>query len=146
MPIDSAFDTARMPVTDPLATIRETTIKALTHLASDVRVQNIFEVAFLRCEYTDELEPVEKRQLQDRQECLRLGMSLLDQAVSCGQLPANTDTRMASHLMYAYIGGIMRDWVQAPDTFDLKAAAPQLVDLFLAGLKAEPPRRLAKAA
>ncbi len=37
----------------------------------------------------------------------------------------------------------MRDWVQAPASFDLKTAAPQLVDLFLAGLRAAPPRRSA---
>jgi TetR/AcrR family acrAB operon transcriptional repressor len=109
-------------------------------------VQNIFEVAYLRCEYTDELAPVEKRQLHERQQCLELGISLFDQAVARDQLPSGTDTRLASHLLYAYISGVMRDWVQAPDTFDLKSAAPQLVDVFLAGLKAAPPRTLAKAA
>jgi TetR/AcrR family acrAB operon transcriptional repressor len=104
-------------------------------------VQNIFEVAFLRCEYTDELAPVERRHLDERAQCLAFGKNLLDQAVERGQLPADTDTQLASHALYAFIGGVMRDWVQAPASFDLKAAAPQLVDLFLAGLKAAPPRR-----
>jgi hypothetical protein len=31
--------------------------------------------------------------------------------------------------------------VQASASFDLKTAAPQLVDLFLAGLRSAPPRR-----
>ena len=35
----------------------------------------------------------------------------------------------------------MRDWVQAPGTFDLNAAAPQLVDIFIGGLRAAPPRK-----
>jgi hypothetical protein len=37
----------------------------------------------------------------------------------------------------------MRDWVEAPDTFDLKAAGPQLIDTYIAGLRVNPPRRRA---
>jgi TetR/AcrR family acrAB operon transcriptional repressor len=142
MPIDVAFEgTTRLPVADPLATVRETAIKALRHLASCERVQNIFEVAFLRCEYTDELAPVEQRHLHERAECLGFSLNLLEQAVARGQLPADTDTQLAANALYAYIGGVMRDWVQAPASFDLQATAPQLVDLFLAGLQAAPPRK-----
>ena len=140
MPIDAAFDGAQVPVADPLGAVRETAVKALLHLASCERVQNIFEVAFLRCEYTDELAPVEQRHLREREQCLAFCGGLLEQAVARGQLPPDTDTRLATHLLYAFIGGLMRDWVQAPTSFDLKAAAPQLVDLFLAGLRAAPPR------
>lgn len=145
MPIDMAFDATRLPVADPLAMVRDMAVKALLHLASCDRVRNIFEVAFLRCEYTDELAPVEQRHLQERQQCLGLSNGLLDQAVARGQLPADTDTRLASQLFYGFIGGLMRDWVQAPDSFDLKVAAPKAVDLFLAGLCAAPPRRPASA-
>jgi len=141
MPIDMAFDATRLPVADPLAMVRDMAVKALQHLASSDRVRNIFEVAFLRCEYTDELAPVEQRHLHERAQCLTLSNGLLDQAVARGQLPAGTDTRMASRMLYAFIGGLMRDWVQAPDTFDMNVAAPQAVDLFLAGLRAAPPRR-----
>ena len=143
MPLDAAFDAPQLPVADPLGTVRETAIKALLHLTSCDRVRNIFEVAFLRCEYTDELAPVEQRHLQERSHCLGFCVGLLEQAVARGQLPPDTDTRLASHLLYALIGGLMRDWVQAPASFDLKSAAPQLVDLFLAGLRAAPPRRSA---
>ena len=140
MPMDMAFDATRLPVADPLAMVRDMAVKALRHLASCDRVRNIFEVAFLRCEYTDELGPVEQRHLQERAQCLALSKGLLDQAVARGQLPPDTDARMASHMLYGFIGGLMRDWVQAPDTFDMNAAAPQAVDLFLAGLRTAPPR------
>jgi TetR/AcrR family transcriptional regulator, acrAB operon repressor len=141
MPMDAAFDVARLPVADPLATTRELAIKALLHLASCPRVRNIFEVAFLRCEYTDELADVEQRHLKEREHCIGYSCNLLEQAVARGQLPPDTDVRTAAHLLYAFIGGLMRDWVQAPDSLDLKTAAPQLVDLFLAGLKTAPPRK-----
>jgi TetR/AcrR family acrAB operon transcriptional repressor len=141
MPIDMAFDATRLPVADPLAMVRDMAVTALQHLASSDRVRNIFEVAFLRCEYTDELALVEQRHLQERAQCLALSNGLLDQAVARGQLPAATDTRMASRMLYGFIGGLMRDWVQAPGAFDMNVAAPQAVELFLAGLRAAPPRR-----
>ena len=97
MPIDAAFDAAQAPVDDPLAAVRDTALKALLHLTSSQRVQNIFEVAFLRCEYTGDLAPVEKRHLEERAQCLAFGKGLLDQAVGQGQLPADTDTQLASH-------------------------------------------------
>jgi TetR/AcrR family acrAB operon transcriptional repressor len=141
MPLDAAFEDARSQLADPLATARDATIGALRHLASSKRVQNIFEVAFLRCEYTDELASVEKRHLKEREECLAFGVSLFEQAVVRGQLPPDTDIGLAARSFYAYINGVMRDWVQAPEGFDLYAAAPQLVDVFLAGLRMEPPRK-----
>lgn len=141
MPLDAAFDVAQLPVADPLGAVRETAVKALLHLTSCDRVRNIFEVAFLRCEYTDELAPVEQRHLNEREHCLGFCETLLQQAVARGQLPEDADTRLASHLLYGLIGGLMRDWVQAPASFDLKTAAPQAVDLFLAGLRVAPPRR-----
>jgi TetR/AcrR family acrAB operon transcriptional repressor len=141
MPLDAAFDVTQEPVADPLGAVRETALKALMHLTSCVRVRNIFEVAFLRCEYTDELAAAERRHLHDRAQCLAYSAALLDQAVACRQLPKDTDTHVASFLLHAVIGGLMRDWVQSPDEFDLAAAAPQAVDLFLAGLRAAPPRR-----
>ena len=141
MPIDAAFESAAASDDDPLDSLGKRALNALLQLASSSRVRRVFEVVFLRCEYTDELATVEQRHLREREQCLYLCGSLLDKAVELGQLPRDTDTRMASHLLYALIGGLMRDWVQAPKSFDLKAAAPQLIDLFMAGLRAAPPRK-----
>ena len=142
MPMDAAFDPADGSDADPLGALRERALSALLHLTSSPRVRSIFEVVFLRCEYTDELASVERHHLEEREHCLGLCGGLLDKAVAQGQLPRDTDTRTASLLLYAFIGGLMRDWVQAPESFDLKTAAPQLVDLFLAGLRAAPPSKI----
>ena len=139
MPIDAAFESAAASDDDPLDSLGKRALNALLQLASSSRVRRVFEVVFLRCEYTDELATVEQRHLREREQCLYLCGSLLDKAVELGKLPRDTDTRMASHLLYALIGGLMRDWVQAPKSFDLKAAAPQLITLFMAGLRAAPP-------
>ena len=142
MPIDTAFeDFENQDIADPLALFRQQGLQALEHLTSSEQIQNIFEVIYLRCEYTDELAPVGVQHVQDRLQCLGKCKAVLDQAVAKGQLPADTDTHLAAHGALAFVGGLMRDWVEAPHTFDLKAAAPQLIDTYVAGLRVNPPRR-----
>jgi len=143
MPINAAFESHDTPDADPLRMLGEQALNALLELARSPRVRRVYEVVFLRCEYTDELAAVEKRSLGEREQCLSMCGGLLDKAVALRQLPADTDTRMASHLLFAFISGVMRDWVQAPRSFDLKAAAPQLVKLFIAGLRTAPPQKKA---
>ena len=144
MPIDTAFeDFENQDIADPLALFRQQGLQALDHLTSSRQIQNIFEILYLRCEYTDELASVAMQQVQDRFECLAKCKAVLDQAVAKGQLPADTDTHLAAHGAFAFVSGLMRDWIEAPDTFDLKAAAPQLIDTYIAGLRANPPRRIA---
>jgi TetR/AcrR family acrAB operon transcriptional repressor len=155
------FDRAKLPLNtaldeltsgaqaDPLGAVRQLAVHALTHLAQEPRTQAVFDIAFLRCEYTEELSPVRQRHLQDRADCLRQCERSLRQAVAQRQLPPATDTRLAAHGLYALIGGLMRDWVESPGQYDLAVAAPALVDAFLAGIKQQPPlrrRATAKAA
>jgi TetR/AcrR family acrAB operon transcriptional repressor len=144
MPMNAAMEEMdRASVTDPLGAVRELAIHALQNLASSARTQAVFDVAFLRCEYTQDLAPVRARQLDDRKVCVRRCEAALDQAVARRQLPAGTDTRMAAQGLYAFVTGLMRSWVETPKQFDLGAHASALVDVYIAGLVANPPRRAA---
>lgn len=146
MPMEAAFEAfdnvERRASTRPLAIFREQGILALTHLADSARVRSVYEVMFLRCEYTDELASVGEQELQKREECLQKCQVVLDEAVVAGELPPDTDTRLAALGAFAFVGGLMRDWVQAPHSFDLKAVGPQMIDLYIAGLRTQPPRRV----
>jgi TetR/AcrR family acrAB operon transcriptional repressor len=128
---------------DPLGAVRTLAVHALQSLAGCRRTQAVFDVVFLRCEYTEELAPVRARQLEDRKHCLRSCEAAFDQAVAQRQLPADTDTHVAAQGLYAFVTGLMRSWVETPARFDLRATAPALIDVYLAGLRANPPRRAA---
>ncbi len=147
LPLNSALDELTSESQqDPLGAVRQLAVHALTHLARDPRTQAVFDIAFLRCEYTEELSAVRSRHLQDRADCLRQCETSLDQAVAQGQLPRDTDTRLAAQGYYAFVGGLMRDWVESAGHYDLAAAAPALIDCFLAGLRQQPPRKRRAAA
>lgn len=130
---------------DPLGALRTLAVNGLTMLASDLRTQAVFDVIFHKCEFAAGMASVAKRQHSADSGCLANVERLLKQAVMLGQLPRDTDTRLAARCMNAYIVGVMHEWVQQPGAYDLKRAAPKMVDMLLAGLREEPPRRTAVA-
>ncbi|MEO8304644.1 MAG: TetR family transcriptional regulator [Betaproteobacteria bacterium] len=130
---------------DPLAALRTLMIDGLTRLATDPRTQAVFDVIFHKCEFATEFASVAKRQHTTDDGCLVNVERLLKQAVTRRQLPRNTDTVLAARCMTAFMVGVMHEWVQRPDAYDLKRAAPKMADVLIAGLRAKPPRRVASA-
>jgi len=126
---------------DPLGAVRALAVSALSRLATDPRAQAVFEVIFHKSELTGELADIAGRQERDRCNCLSNVERILEQAVARAQLPADTDTALATRLLHAYLSGIMREWVLDKAAYDLAAQAPSLVDTIVAGLAANPPRR-----
>jgi TetR/AcrR family acrAB operon transcriptional repressor len=126
---------------DPLAAVRARVVAALTRLADDPRTQALFEVVFHKTELTGELSPVAARLERDRGDRQASVEAVLERAVRIGQLPGDTDTRLAARLLHAFVSGIMREWVLDKEAYGLAERAPCLADTMLAGLAANPPRR-----
>jgi TetR/AcrR family acrAB operon transcriptional repressor len=125
---------------DPLGTLRTLAITVLTRLARDPRSQAVFEVMLHETDSLGEMAPLIERKQRERRHCLMHVERVLQQAVSGGQLPGDTDTPLAAQALHAYIGGLMNSWVLDPAAHDLACSAPALVDTFFAGLRAAPPR------
>ena len=145
LPLDAIFEQASEPGLDPLGTLKRTAIAALTHLAGDGRAQAMFELVFQTCGSGGELAPLESTKERERDACLARTEALVGAAVRVGQLPAETDVGLAAHALHAYVMGLMQSWVQQPQSFDLAAAAPALVEAMVSGLCTHPPRRPASA-
>jgi TetR/AcrR family acrAB operon transcriptional repressor len=142
LPLDAAFArTAEAAQVDPLLALRTLAVDALAKLASDRRTQTVFEILFHKCELVGELAERSEAHQHDRRQCLAGVEGLFELAVAKGQLPAHTDTKLATHMMHAYIIGLMHEWVLDPGDYDLAAAAPAIIDTFLAGLKVQAPRK-----
>lgn len=143
LPLDALLSQAgAVAHTDPLGALRELSVAALTCLATDPRAQAVFEVIFHKSELTGDLAQIAGDRDRDRCDCLINVEGLMQQAVALGQLPADTDTSLATRLLHACVAGIMREWVLDKEAYDLAAHAPRFVDVILSGLLASPPRRV----
>ncbi len=146
-PLDATFDRARDGVcADPLGTLRALSIGALQMLATDLRAQNVFEIMFHKSELVDELAGLATAHREERRECLAQIEDMIRRCAAAGQLPADLDPALSAQGLHALMVGIMHEWVLDPAAYDLDAAAPALVDLFLAGLRANPPRGILECA
>jgi TetR/AcrR family transcriptional regulator, acrAB operon repressor len=141
LPVEALLAEASQSVLrDPLATVRQLALMALTRLAQHADTQAMFDVIFHKCEFTAELAPVVAKNDADRAACLSQVQRLFEQAVACGQLLPDTDTFLATQGLHAYMVGLMHEWVLNPEGYDLAACADALLDCYLAGLATRPPR------
>ncbi len=141
LPLDANFE--RIDVdsqADPLGTLRTLSIGALTSLATDARAQNVFEIVFHKSEMVDELAGLATSHREERCACLTQIEDVIRRAALAGQLPADIDARLATQVLHALMVGIMHEWVLDPSAYDLAAAAPAVVDMFIAGMRTQPPR------
>jgi TetR/AcrR family acrAB operon transcriptional repressor len=142
LPLDAMFERAgEAALTDPLGTLRALSIGALQSLAGDPRAQKVFEIVFHKSELVDELADLARAHRQERGACLAQIENIMRASAAAGQLPADLDPMLATQGLHALMVGIMHEWVLDPSAYDLRSAAPALIDMFLAGLRHQPPRR-----
>jgi TetR/AcrR family acrAB operon transcriptional repressor len=127
-------------IQDPLGTVREVCIHSLCSLAQSPKQQRVFDIFFNKCENTGEIADLMQRESACRDECKQRFKSMLEEAITQGQLPADLDIALAQQILNNFIVGTMREWLLEPQSYDLEKAAPTMVDVLLAGLKACPPR------
>ncbi len=121
---------------DPLGFIRGLAVDFLQQLAQDPRYQRVFEIAWHKCEYVDEMAVIRDSHL----ECGRRFIALLEDAMQrareAGQLPSSACPRQAAVGLIALLDGLVVNWTLEPALFPLAEYAPGLVDAYLLGLRA----------
>jgi TetR/AcrR family acrAB operon transcriptional repressor len=146
LPLDALFERASETAsTDPLQTLRDLCVGALQRLAVDARTQVVFEVIFHKTELVDELAGIATSNQDERCRCLSQIEAIIRRCAEVGELAPDIDAAIAAQGLNALMVGIMHQWVLDPSAYDLASAAPALVDTFLAGLVASPPRRTTRA-
>jgi len=146
LPLDTLFERAgETAPTKPRQTLRELCVGALQLLATDARTQAVFEVIFHKTEMVDELAGVATSHQDKRCRCLSQIEAIVRRCAEAGELPHDIDAALAAQGINALMVGIMHQWVLDPSAYDLAFAAPALIDTFLAGLVAHPPRRPSRA-
>ena len=102
----------------------------------------MFTILFRRREKNGELATTMLHQQENQDKCFGQLRQILDQAVRTGQLPPDTDTKLAMRVANAFLIGCMHQWLESPGDCELARSAAPMVDGMIAGLLANLPRRL----
>lgn len=123
---------------DPLSVVRSMLIYILDATAKDPQRRALMEIIFHKCEFVGEMATLQKMQQSLLLECYDRIEEVLRSCIDAGQLPASLNTRQAALIMRANINGLMESWLFNPESFDLAAEAPCLVDALLDMLRFSP--------
>jgi len=137
MPMDTAIQQlGERQVADPLQRLRDEMMAVLKIVVSDEKSRRVFEIATLKTEFTDEVESARVRKREAVAEWRARMESQLAEACANGQLPAGVDPHNAAMCMWIMLDGLLRNWLFDLASFDLMALGGEVIDTFLAGLKA----------
>ena len=129
---------------DPLGRIRELVMLVLEGTVSNPQRARVLDILYFKCEFTEEMGVVLSRHkdaIRDARDKMAAGFR---NAVGKGQLPADLDTCRASEMLHAFLGGMLADWLLAPDQVDMRANAGIYVDALLDMFRYSPALRTSK--
>ncbi|MGE5649771.1 TetR family transcriptional regulator [Noviherbaspirillum sp. UKPF54] len=142
LPMESMMEAgAEEGEVDPLGKLRDTCVFVLHEAARNPHSRKVFDIIFHKCEFVEEADPIVIRQ----RECYLEGMAnierILRKAIDRQQLPADLDLRLAGVTLHAAMGGLLNNWLFAPDSFNLEENAEKLIDACFDTLRYAPSLR-----
>jgi|SRR5690554_190281 len=126
---------------DPLNGLREHWTGLFHQAATVSEVRMILETIFHRCELVTESGEIRERMLRGRNDGNERVTTLLQAAVSCGQLPADLDVTLAAPMLHGALIGVLQDWLLQPD-YDLVAIGSRYIEAMIDMLRLSPSLRL----
>ncbi|MEO4045986.1 TetR family transcriptional regulator [Pseudomonas sp. CAU 1711] len=122
---------------DPLLSLRDLCIEAVTNLARDPQRRRIFTILLHRCEFTDELREAEQRRSAFVNQFIALVENLFARPQCRSRLRPGVTPRLAALALHALIVGLFTDWTRDPQLFDPLSDTAALIDAQLRGLLSE---------
>ncbi len=111
-------------------------VDALERLAVDPRLQRVYTVLLLKCEFDTGLPGLAERERRQRDQAVAALSHFFARQQEAGRLPPHRRPRLLALSLHGYMLGLHMDYLRAPGDFRMPEDATRLVGLFFAGLKA----------
>lgn len=128
--IDTILNDLEKQGENPLQQLRNLCVKLLTELANDTFKRQSLTLFMLKCNYSGELAKYKDTHLKKKKESMALFESFIKDIKKEGGLAKECDTALITLALSCYMKGILFEYLDHPDTFDIENKAPELIDLF----------------
>lgn len=122
---------------NPLAWVRSVVLYILERLATDPLYQRIFDIAWHKCEYVNEMARIRDRHLECGQRYIGMMERAMRKAQQHGQLSKRLDPHQAAVGLMAVMDGLIVNWTLDPRLFPLEKVAAGIIDTYLDGLSVQ---------
>ncbi|WES68940.1 acrEF/envCD operon transcriptional regulator [Superficieibacter sp. HKU1] len=120
---------------NPLIHLRNQFVIALQYIAADNRLRALMQILYHRCEFIDDMMPEEeiRKKIGFSYENVR---RVLKESIAAGVLPTDININIVLVMLHGFFSGVIKNWLMAPEKFDLYRHAPELVDNIMLAVKA----------
>ena len=139
MPLEEGMNPVREDGRDAaaaltLAELRWGLINVFHSTMHNLRTRRAFEIVSHKVEFAGELHSLKQRQLDAHLRWRGENRACFEQAIGQGQLLPDTNAERAAITLVALVGGLIDEWVMAPESFNLLEVGQAAVEDFLACL------------
>jgi TetR/AcrR family acrAB operon transcriptional repressor len=121
---------------DPLADLRDYMLAVLRRTVEDPGARRVFEIATLKVEFVDEMDAVRCRRQASMSNWMARAERRIRLASDQGLIGPKVDPRTVALGMWTMIDGMIRNWMFAPQSFDLLQLGKCVIDPYMDGLRA----------
>jgi len=121
---------------DPLSDLREYMLAVLRRTVEDPVARRVFEIATLKVEFVDEMDAVRCRRQHNLGQWMARAERQIKLAAEQGLIGKNVDPARIALAMWTMIDGMIRNWMFAPQSFDLLQLGKCVIDPYMEGLRA----------
>ncbi|MFC5548034.1 TetR family transcriptional regulator [Massilia aerilata] len=121
---------------DPLSDLREYMLAVLRRTVEDPVARRVFEIATLKVEFVDEMDAVRCRRRHNLGQWMARAERQVKLAADQGLIGKNVDPARIALALWTMIDGMIRNWMFAPQSFDLLQLGKCVIDPYMEGLRA----------
>ena len=120
---------------EPLQQLEELCIKVFLDLDKDEEKCRLLRFFLFKCSYSGELAEYLDRHNQKQLEKQKIFIRYFEKAKIKGKLPQDADPLLLTLAVSAYLKGLLHNYLENPEGFDLTTNAPKLIPFFFESLK-----------
>ncbi|MBA44940.1 MAG: TetR family transcriptional regulator [Magnetococcales bacterium] len=113
----------------PIQQLKELCVKLLVEFEENEQKRKILTIFLRKCEYSGELEECKARYCDEKKESLGLFTKYFEKAQEQDAISKEADPELLCQAVNCYMKGIIMEYLDYNDTFDMRAKAPALMDL-----------------
>jgi TetR/AcrR family acrAB operon transcriptional repressor len=121
---------------DPLDDLRNYMLAVLRRTVDDPGARRVFEIATLKVEFVDEMDPARCRRQHSLNNWMARAERRIRLAVDKGLVGSQVEPGAVALALWIMIDGLIRNWMFNPDGFDLLHLGQWVIDPFMRGLRA----------
>lgn len=118
---------------DPIGYLQYRAIQTLNDAALNARAKQVWTLVFHKMELDS--SPLRKQVIKSRQKCRKEVLKLFESAKKKGAIDGSLDTTLLTSTYFAYLDGVIYNWLRTPKEMKLAIEAENLVSLFFRNLK-----------